>query len=193
MFKDKLKELRESKKISQYELAESIHVSRAAISKWEMGNGLPSDVNLEALCEYFEVKEEELLDIVDYKNKIEIASKKNILFLLSGIGIILMIALTLFSLIPIYQYIGFSNFMIENESIISVVDEWGIFPMIIYSITGCVSILFLFDFVDLSIKKKTVIILILILFSLLIFIIYFIWSYVVIDKRYYLLFIFLYF
>ena len=80
MFKDKLKELRESKKISQYELAESIHVSRAAISKWEMGNGLPSDVNLEALCEYFEVKEEELLDIVDYKNKIEIASKKNILF-----------------------------------------------------------------------------------------------------------------
>ena len=193
MFKDKLKELRESKKISQYELAESIHVSRAAISKWEMGNGLPSDVNLEALCEYFEVKEEELLDIVDYKNKIEIASKKNILFLLSGIGIILMIALTLFSLIPIYQYIGFSSFMIENESIISVVDEWGIFPMIIYSITGCVSILFLFDFVVLSIIKKIVIILILILFSLLIFIIYFIWSYVVIDKRYYLLFIFLYF
>jgi transcriptional regulator with XRE-family HTH domain len=193
MFKDKLKELRESKKISQYELAESIHVSRAAISKWEMGNGLPSDVTLEALCEYFEVREEELLDIVDYKNKIEIASKKNILFLLSGVGIILMIALTLFSLIPIYQYIGFSSFMIANESIISVVDEWGIFPMIIYSITGCVSILFLFDFVDLSIKKKTVIILILILFSLLIFIIYFIWSYVVIDKRYYLLFIFFYF
>ena len=163
MFKDKLKELRESKKISQYELSESIHVSRAAISKWEMGSGLPSDVNLEALCEYFEGKEE-LLDIVDYKNKIEIASKKNILFLLSGIGIILMIALTLFSLIPIYQYIGFSSFMIENESIISVVDEWGIFPMIIYSITGCISILFLFDFVDLSIKKKIVIILILILF-----------------------------
>ena len=106
---------------------------------------------------------------------------------------IISIALTLFSLIPIYQYIGFSSFMIENESIISVVDEWGIFPMIIYSITGCVSILFLFDFVDLSIKKKIVIILILILFSLLIFIIYFIWSYVVIDKRYYLLFIFLYF
>ena len=37
MFKDKLKELREKNKISQYELSKIIHVSRAAISKWESG------------------------------------------------------------------------------------------------------------------------------------------------------------
>ena len=35
MFKDKLKELREKNKISQYELSTIIHVSRAAIAKWK--------------------------------------------------------------------------------------------------------------------------------------------------------------
>ena len=35
MFKDKLKELRNNKNISQYELASIIHISRTAISKWE--------------------------------------------------------------------------------------------------------------------------------------------------------------
>ena len=38
MFKDKLKELRMQKGISQYELAENLFVSRSAIAKWENGN-----------------------------------------------------------------------------------------------------------------------------------------------------------
>ena len=74
MFKVKLKELRENKNISQYQLAERIHVSRGAISKWERGIGIPSECNLEALCDYFEVSEEYLLDRNDlYQelNKIE--------------------------------------------------------------------------------------------------------------------------
>ncbi len=48
MFKDKLKELRMNKNLSQYELAEKIFVSRSTIAKWENGNGIPSDANLEA-------------------------------------------------------------------------------------------------------------------------------------------------
>ena len=67
MFKDKLKELRMQKGISQYELAENLFVSRSAIAKWENGNGIPSDVNLEAICEFFNVEEEWLLDRGDIK------------------------------------------------------------------------------------------------------------------------------
>ena len=65
MFKDRLKELRINKGVSQYQLASIIHVSRGAISKWERGIGIPSECNLEALCDYFGVKKEELLGIDD--------------------------------------------------------------------------------------------------------------------------------
>ena len=71
MFKDKLKELRTKKGISQYELAEKLFVSRSAIAKWENGNGIPSAVNLEAICEYFGVEEEWLLDRKDMKEIVE--------------------------------------------------------------------------------------------------------------------------
>ena len=36
-----IKELREKRKITQKELAESINVSDKAVSKWETGKGLP--------------------------------------------------------------------------------------------------------------------------------------------------------
>ena len=77
MFKDKLKELRAKKGISQQELAEKIFVSRSAICKWESGLGIPSDVNLKALCEYFEVDEEWLFDRDDLKEGINITKKEN--------------------------------------------------------------------------------------------------------------------
>ena len=50
MFKEKLKELREKKKISQYELANKIFVSRSAVAKWENGLGMPSEESIELLC-----------------------------------------------------------------------------------------------------------------------------------------------
>jgi transcriptional regulator with XRE-family HTH domain len=62
MFKDKLKELRQSKNISQATLADKIYVSRSAVAKWEQGRGLPTEDSLKLLCEYFNVSEDELLD-----------------------------------------------------------------------------------------------------------------------------------
>ena len=41
MFKDKLKELRQSKNITQATLADKIYVSRSAVAKWEQVGGLP--------------------------------------------------------------------------------------------------------------------------------------------------------
>lgn len=71
MFKDKLKELRTQNGITQKDLADEIFVSRSAIAKWENGNGYPSEVNLEALCSYFGVEEEWLMERNDYKENIK--------------------------------------------------------------------------------------------------------------------------
>ena len=84
MFKDKLKELREKEGISQQALADKLYVSRSAVAKWENGNGIPSDVNLETICKFFDVTEDWLLDRKELKNTIklveEINTKMNILF-----------------------------------------------------------------------------------------------------------------
>ena len=61
-FKDRLKEFRQFKKITQSELAKMIFVSRSAVAKWENGLGLPSDVNL--------TEESRLLDRDDLKAEI---------------------------------------------------------------------------------------------------------------------------
>ena len=60
MFKDKLKELREKAGLSQQALADKLFVSRSAVAKWENGNGIPSDVNLEAIYELFNVTYDDL-------------------------------------------------------------------------------------------------------------------------------------
>ena len=67
MFKDKLKELREKEGLSQQELADKLFVSRSAVAKWENGNGIPSDVNLDAICKIFNVEEEWILSRSELK------------------------------------------------------------------------------------------------------------------------------
>lgn len=56
-FKDKLKQLRTEKGISQQTLADAIHISRSAVAKWENGLGFPSRDSLEMLISYFSVDE----------------------------------------------------------------------------------------------------------------------------------------
>lgn len=77
MFKDKLKELRKEKGVTQEELANAIFVSREAVSKWEQGRGLPSDVNLEEISKYFNVSPDELISKNDLKEQVKISEKKN--------------------------------------------------------------------------------------------------------------------
>lgn len=54
-FKDKLKALRNDRKLSQQALADAIHISRSAIAKWENGLGLPGQDALESLVSFFGV------------------------------------------------------------------------------------------------------------------------------------------
>ena len=56
-FKDKLKQLRTEKGISQQALADAIHFSRSAVAKWENGLGYPSQDSIEVLTAYFGVEE----------------------------------------------------------------------------------------------------------------------------------------
>ena len=52
-FNEKLQELRKARNLTQEELAESIFVSRTAVSKWESGRGYPSIESLKELSRFF--------------------------------------------------------------------------------------------------------------------------------------------
>ena len=60
-FSEKLTQLRKSKNMTQEELAEKLFVSRAAVSKWESGRGLPNIDSLKAIASKFDVTVDELL------------------------------------------------------------------------------------------------------------------------------------
>ena len=58
--KDKLKQLRTEKGLTQAQLADAIFVSRSTVAKWENGLGLPSDESMKLLEEYFGVTQDEI-------------------------------------------------------------------------------------------------------------------------------------
>ena len=60
-FNEKLREYRKQSGLSQGKLAETLNVSRQAITKWESGNGMPDISNLKALSGVFNVSVDELL------------------------------------------------------------------------------------------------------------------------------------
>ena len=60
-FCEKLQQLRKNKGLTQEGLAESLYVSRTAISKWESGRGSPNLDSLKELARFFSVSIDELL------------------------------------------------------------------------------------------------------------------------------------
>ena len=88
-FNEKLQELRKQKGFTQEELAESLYVSRTAVSKWESGRGYPNIESLKAIAKLFSVTVDELLSgdelltIAEENNK----TKEN-LFLDLGFGLL---------------------------------------------------------------------------------------------------------
>ena len=60
-FSEKLQELRKSRSMTQEELAESLFVSRTAISKWESGRGYPSIDSLKQISRFFSVTIDDLI------------------------------------------------------------------------------------------------------------------------------------
>ncbi len=60
-FHEKLQELRKSRGMTQEELAQSLYVSRTAVSKWESGRGYPSIDSLKDISRFFSVTIDELI------------------------------------------------------------------------------------------------------------------------------------
>ena len=63
-----IRKLRESKKLTQDELAEKIYVSGKAVSKWETGQGFPDISLLEPLAQALDISVIELLSGEDIRN-----------------------------------------------------------------------------------------------------------------------------
>ena len=63
-----IQKLREKKKITQEELADMIHVSGKAVSKWETGQGFPDISLLEPLAKALDISVIELLSGEDIRN-----------------------------------------------------------------------------------------------------------------------------
>ena len=60
-FNEKLQALRKQKGLTQEELADTLFVSRTAISKWESGRGYPSIDSLKAIAKFYHVTIDDLL------------------------------------------------------------------------------------------------------------------------------------
>lgn len=101
-FHEKLQELRKSRGLTQEELAESLYVSRTAVSKWESGRGYPSIDSLKEISNYFSVSIDELLSgdkllsIADKENKSNIRNVCNMLFGIVDVMSFLLIVLPLY-------------------------------------------------------------------------------------------------
>lgn len=87
-FHEKLQQLRKQNNLTQEQLAESVHVSRAAVSKWESGRGYPNIDSLKALAKLFSVTVDELLSGEELLTAVEEdqrQTKKTLLDLIFGL------------------------------------------------------------------------------------------------------------
>ena len=101
-FNEKLQELRNSKGLTQQELAEKLYVSRTAISKWELGRGYPSIDSLREIAKFFSITVDELIsprEALDIAEKDEEQKKKYFIDLIYGI---LDLCASMFFFIPLF-------------------------------------------------------------------------------------------
>ncbi|MBQ4624424.1 MAG: helix-turn-helix transcriptional regulator, partial [Clostridia bacterium] len=101
-FGEKLQELRKQKGLTQEELAQSLYVSRTAISKWESGRGFPNIESLKAISSFFSVSlddllsGEEVLAVAESEHKQKESTLLDLLFGLLDCGMALLLFLPFF-------------------------------------------------------------------------------------------------
>lgn len=101
-FGEKLQNLRKNKGLTQEELAESLHVSRTAVSKWESGRGYPSIDSIKEIASYFSVtvdvllSSEKILSLAEKENASNIRKMCNMLTGLVDIFTLMLVVLPLY-------------------------------------------------------------------------------------------------
>ncbi|MBO8423772.1 MAG: helix-turn-helix transcriptional regulator [Firmicutes bacterium] len=64
-FKDRLRELRISRNLSQMQLAKELHLSQSAVAKWELGKTEPSSSAIISLAKFFDETTDYILGLTD--------------------------------------------------------------------------------------------------------------------------------
>ena len=101
-FGEKLQTLRKSRGLTQEELAESLYVSRTAISKWESGRGYPSIDSIKEIAAFFSVtidellSSEKILSLAEKENRTNIQKICNLLFGIVDLFTLMLIVLPLY-------------------------------------------------------------------------------------------------
>ena len=64
-FKDRLKELRTDRNLSQMELSQKLGVSQSAVAKWELGKTEPTASAIISMVKYFGESADYILGIIE--------------------------------------------------------------------------------------------------------------------------------
>ena len=64
-FAERLKDLREEKKLSQYELSKQTGISTACINRWEKNLRIPNIDSIVILCKFFSCSADYLIGLED--------------------------------------------------------------------------------------------------------------------------------
>lgn len=82
MFSLRLKALRESKEISQQDVADFLHYSQQSVAKWENGQGMPPADVLSSIALYFKVSVDYLIghDLVVSEDSGEYVTAQDLVF-----------------------------------------------------------------------------------------------------------------
>lgn len=64
-FKDRLRELRISRNLSQMQLAKELHLSQSAVAKWELGKTEPSSSEIISIAKFFDETTDYILGLTD--------------------------------------------------------------------------------------------------------------------------------
>lgn len=103
-FCEKLQQLRKRKGLTQEELAESLYVSRTAVSKWESGRGYPNIDSLKALAAFFGVtidemlSGDELLTVAEEDSQQKTQQQRDLVFGLLDLSVLMFFFLPFFGL-----------------------------------------------------------------------------------------------
>ncbi|MBE5818192.1 MAG: helix-turn-helix transcriptional regulator [Clostridiales bacterium] len=122
--KEKLKQARSERKISQQALADAIFVSRSAVAKWESGLGVPCNESMEALEKYFGVESGYFMtdkpDEVIVKKNIRMRKTAMICTALASVLIAVLI-----TCVFVYNYYAPTPSDVSNKSYVYVDDDSG--------------------------------------------------------------------